>query len=153
MMISIALEEICSHGEDRVTLPTLFSILTSPHSSASSDLINIKQALCTTLLTIPTLQFHAAHHIQSVFTSSDPSIQSFEAAEAMNLKIVAKQHLRDNFLGLYNVQSFNASISHHQRRTLHLLALTSGELSDAKYTEEEIDEVKEHWASEMLSGK
>ncbi|KAM6569929.1 hypothetical protein CsatB_017914 [Cannabis sativa] len=25
------------------------------------------------------------------------------------------------------------------------------ELSDAKYTEEEIDEVKEHWASEMLS--
>ncbi|KAF4352341.1 hypothetical protein F8388_010038 [Cannabis sativa] len=25
------------------------------------------------------------------------------------------------------------------------------ELSDAKYTEEEIDEVKEHWGSEMLS--
>ncbi|KAM6598206.1 hypothetical protein CsatA_008730 [Cannabis sativa] len=123
MMISMALEEICSHGEDGVTLPTLFSILTSPHSSASSGLINIKQALWTALLTIPTLQFHAAHHIQSVFTSSDPSIQSFEAAEAMNLKIVAKQHLRDNFLGLYNVQSFNASISHHQRRTLHLLAL------------------------------
>ncbi|XP_062087799.1 uncharacterized protein LOC133794533 isoform X2 [Humulus lupulus] len=120
-IISTALEEICSHGEAGVTLTTLWSSLNPSLSASNLDLSSgLKQALWTGLLSVPSLQFHAH---SATYSSSDPSIQTFEAAETINLKLVAQENLRDNFLGLYNVHSSNASISLPQRRTLQRLAV------------------------------
>lgn len=52
---------------------------------------------------------------------ADPSILSFEDAEKLNLKLVADEGLRDNFMGLYNVRSANASLSKIQRMALERL--------------------------------
>ena len=120
-IISSALEEICSYGEVGLSLPTLWSRLNPSLSSSNLDLSpGLKQALWTGLLSVPALQFRGHN---ATYTPSDPSVQSFEAAENLDLKLVAEDRLRDNFLGLYNVQSSNASIPLPQRRALHRLAV------------------------------
>lgn len=119
-IISSALEEICLQGQTGVSLRDLWPKLKPYISDANLDLSpGVKQTLWNGLLSVPTLQFQAN---TVCYSSSDPSIQSYHDAENLNLKFVAEERLRDNFLGLYNVQSANASISLLQRRTLQRLA-------------------------------
>jgi general transcription factor 3C polypeptide 1 len=120
-IINSALEEICSQGQNGVALPTLWTRLRPVLSSSNLDLSpGVKKAIWGGLLSVPTLQFQAQNVSHS---PSDPLIQSFEEAQKLNLKIVAKEHLRDNFVGLYNVQSANANMSSPQRRALERLAI------------------------------
>ena len=120
-ILNSALEEICSQGQNGVTLPTLYTKLSPLLSSFNLDLSpGVKKAIWVGLLSVPTLQFQA--HTVS-YSPSDPSIQSFEDAQKLNLKVFAKEHLRDNFVGLYNVQSANANMSSPQRRALERLAI------------------------------
>lgn len=120
-ILNSALEEICSQGQNGVTLPTLYTKLSPLLSSFNLDLSpGVKKAIWVRLLSVPTLQFQA-HNVS--YSPSDPSIQSFEDAQKLNLKVFAKEHLRDNFVGLYNVQSANANMSSPQRRALERLAI------------------------------
>lgn len=119
-VVSSAVEEICSLGQNGLALCNLWSKLEPSLSASGLDLSNgVKAAVWTQLLRVPSLQFEAG---KGLYDAKDPSIQSFEAAERLNLKVVAKVHLRDSFVGLYNVRSASSNMSAHQRRVLERLA-------------------------------
>ncbi|KAJ7011575.1 hypothetical protein D5086_001527 [Populus alba] len=112
-LISSALEEICYHGPAGVSLSSLCSTLALTPAS-------IKASLWTNLLSIPSLQF-TGHGNDMPFSPDDDKIKRFEDAEKLYLKIVAKEHLRDYFVGLYDTTS--AGISSNQRSALNDLPL------------------------------
>ncbi|XP_038903737.1 uncharacterized protein LOC120090216 isoform X2 [Benincasa hispida] len=120
-VVSSAVEEICSQGQNGLALRNLWSRLEPSLSASGLDLSNgVKAAVWTQLLRVPSLQFEAS---KGFHDAKDPSIQSFEDAERLNLKVVAKEHLRDSFVGLYNVRSAGSNMSAHQRRVLERLAI------------------------------
>ncbi|KAI4355444.1 hypothetical protein L6164_004219 [Bauhinia variegata] len=119
-VINAALVEICTQGQDGLPLPALWPKLQQSLSSGNLDLsAGVKRAVWANLLRIPTLLFEAP---KGSFCADDSSIQTFEDAEKLNLKIIAQESLRDSFFGLYNVQSANARLSNNQRSVLKLLA-------------------------------
>ncbi|KAF9685289.1 hypothetical protein SADUNF_Sadunf03G0039100 [Salix dunnii] len=117
ILISSALEEICYHGPSGVSLSSLWSTLT-PKPSPS-----VKASLWTNLLSIPSLQFNVPGY-DLPFSSDDSKIKRCEDAEKLGLKIVAKEHLRDSFVGLYDTPS--TGISSNQRNALKRLAVSRG---------------------------
>ncbi|KAF8388748.1 hypothetical protein HHK36_025428 [Tetracentron sinense] len=120
-IVCAALEEICAQGINGVSLPDLWPTLQASLSSSGLDLCSgVKKSIWNGLLNIPGLQFQAQN---SSFASQDPSIQSFEDSEKMNLKIIAADHLRDHFVGLYDLKAADAGISPPQRRALERLAI------------------------------
>lgn len=121
VIVSSAVEEICSQGQNGLTLRNLWSRLEPSLSASGLDLSNgVKTAVWTQLLSIPSLQFDAG---KVTYDAKDPSIQSFENAERLNVKVMGKEYLRDNFVGLYNVRSASSNMSAHQRRVLERLAI------------------------------
>ncbi|XVF25173.1 hypothetical protein REPUB_Repub13aG0190500 [Reevesia pubescens] len=90
-IISSALEEICSQGRGGLAISSLCSKLALS--------VELKRALWTNLLKIPAVQFQLSNR---VYDPNDPSIQCFEDAEKLDLIVVAKEKLRDNFLGIYD---------------------------------------------------
>lgn len=56
------------------------------------------------------------------FSSDESKIKRCEDAEKLGLKIVAKEHLRDSFVGLYDTPS--TGISSNQRNALKRLAVS-----------------------------
>lgn len=110
-IVSSALEEICSQGANGISLKELWPKLQSSIYLCN----NVKQALWNNLLNVPNLQFKARN---VSYTPSDDSVWSFEDSERLNLKIVAAEHLRNAFLGLYE----DASIPSPQRRALERVA-------------------------------
>lgn len=121
VIVSSAVEEICSQGLNGLALRNLWPRLEPSLSASGLDLSNgVKTAVWTQLLRVPSLQFETG---KVTYDAKDPSIQSFEDAERLNLKVVAKEHLRDNFVGLYNVRSASSNMSAHQRRVLERLAI------------------------------
>lgn len=58
-----------------------------------------------------------------MFGSNDPGIQSVEECERLRLKIVAAEHLRDSFVGVYDIKASDAAISGPQRHALERLAI------------------------------
>ncbi|KAI5336749.1 hypothetical protein L3X38_016017 [Prunus dulcis] len=125
-ILNSALAEICSELQNGLSLQALWPRLDPSLSSSNLDLSpHLKQALWDALRSIPTLKFDAKN---APYGPADPSILSFEDAEKLNLKLVADEGLRDNFMGLYNVRSANASLSKIQRMALERLvtARTNG---------------------------
>ncbi|XP_034900158.1 uncharacterized protein [Populus alba] len=116
-LISSALEEICYHGPSGVSLSSLWSTLT-PKPSPS-----VRASLWTNLLSIPSLQFTVPGY-DLPFSADDSKIKRCEHAEKLGLKIVAKEHLRDSFVGLYDTPS--TGISSNQRNALKRLAVARG---------------------------
>nr|KJB68238.1 hypothetical protein B456_010G233800 [Gossypium raimondii] len=90
-IISSALEEICSKGRDGVALSSLCSKLGLS--------VEIRRALWANLLEIPAVQFQKRDR---VYDHNDPLVRRFEDAEKLDLIIVAKDKLCDNFLGVYD---------------------------------------------------
>ncbi|KAK6264270.1 hypothetical protein SCA6_019704 [Theobroma cacao] len=109
-IITSALEEICFHGQGGISLSSLCSKLDIPPPLISP--------LWKNLLSIPTLRFKARN--AEFFSPSDDSIQCAEDAEKFEIKILADEKLRNNFVGLYDE---NVQISSQQRRTLERLAI------------------------------
>lgn len=66
------------------------------------------------------------------FSPDDDKIKRFEDAEKLYLKIVAKEHLRDSFVGLYDTTS--TGISSNQRSALKRFAVASFFLLPSKFT-------------------
>lgn len=113
-IISSALEEICSQGQNGLSLSYLWTRLNidnSPYLQAS---------VYSNLLKVPSLHFQSPKN--GAFDANDAQIQRIEEAEKLGLKIVACSQLRDNFVGLYD-KSSNSGISAPQRRALERLAI------------------------------
>lgn len=112
-IICTALDEICCQENTGIPLVSLWSRL-SPFSPS------VKAHVWRNLLTIPQLQFKAKN---TVYGSSDTSIQQLEDALRLDLRIIANEKLRANFVGLYDAQSNNTTIPAIQRRVLERLAV------------------------------
>ncbi|KAL4310551.1 hypothetical protein GQ457_01G047440 [Hibiscus cannabinus] len=104
-IISSAVEEICSKGRDGVALHSLCSKLASS--------VEIKRALWANLLQIPTVQFLKRNR---VYDRNDLSILRFDDAEKLDLIVVAKDKLCDNFLGIYDFSLGGEEKEFHQQR-------------------------------------
>lgn len=117
-----ALEEICSQGANGLALQSLWPNLHAALSSAGLDLSSgVKAAIWANLLKTPGLEFQSRNVSRN---ADDPAIQSVEQCEKLNLKIVAAEHLRDSFVGLYDAKaSAVTGISAVQRRVLERLAI------------------------------
>ncbi|KAG1358983.1 hypothetical protein COCNU_08G004290 [Cocos nucifera] len=119
-IICSALEEICTGAAAGIHLPDLWPSLRNSLSGAGLHPCEpVKKAIWARLLAHPGLRCEADG---SSIGSQDPSIQSFEEAEKLGIKIVAEEHLRDNFLGIYDLKAANHDISQIQRATLERLA-------------------------------
>lgn len=120
-----ALEEICSQGVTGLTLHELWSKIQSHLTSNGLPLCsNVKKALWSNLLNIPSLRFECGG---VRFDAANPKIQSVVDAEAMELKVVAVEHLLDSFYGIYDIKASDAGISEPQRRVLERLAVARTE--------------------------
>ncbi|XP_050381184.1 uncharacterized protein LOC126798301 isoform X2 [Argentina anserina] len=123
-LLTSSVEEICSHLHNGLSLPSLWSRLSSSSSSSSNlDLSpSLKQSLWDALRSIPTLNILSPAQNYH-YAPADSSIHSFQAAENLNLKLVADESLRNNFMGLYNVDSANNNLSAVQRHTLERVVM------------------------------
>ncbi|KAL5728992.1 hypothetical protein ACHQM5_002006 [Ranunculus cassubicifolius] len=120
-IVSAALAEICSQGTKGVYIKDLWPRLQTHLSSAGLDLCDgVKKSIWSGVLNIPGLQFKSKN---SSFSSQDATIQSFEDAEKFILNIAASEHLRDCFVGLYDIKAGDAGVSAPQRRVLERLAV------------------------------
>ncbi|THG08515.1 hypothetical protein TEA_002148 [Camellia sinensis var. sinensis] len=120
-IVHSALEEICSHGVNGLSLSTLWPNLLHSLSSHGLPLChNVKKAIWTNLLNLPGLQFEAQGVL---YDSQDPEIRKLEDCERLELKIVAAEHLRNSFVGIYDIKASDAGVSQPQRRALERLAI------------------------------
>ncbi|PWA82944.1 B-block binding subunit of TFIIIC [Artemisia annua] len=118
-IVFTALEQICSQGAAGLTLPHLYTKLTTPHLHLCP---NLKQALWTSLLTIPTLRFQFSKG-GSFLDCGDVRIRGVEEAEKMEVKIVAVECLVNSFVGIYDIVASDAGVSERQRKVLERLAI------------------------------
>ncbi|KAJ0974336.1 hypothetical protein J5N97_016301 [Dioscorea zingiberensis] len=126
-IIASALEEVCVRGSTGIPLKDLWPALQTSISSAGLSLCDaVKTALWSRLLFHPALRFEVPDG--SSLVPSDDSLISFDEGERLGLKIVAEEHLRDNFLGLYDLKAADGEISAEKKRVLERLAIarTSG---------------------------
>lgn len=120
-MVNSALEEICAVGATGLTLPNLWPKLQSSFiSNGLPPCLNVKKALWTNLLNVPGLQFESRG---VCYNCQDSVIQSVEDSEKLNLKIVAAEHLRNCFVGMYDIKASNTGISVQGRRALERIAI------------------------------
>lgn len=121
-IVNSALEEICAVGATGLTLPNLWPKLQSSFISIGlpPPCLNVKKALWTNLLNVPGLQFESRG---VCYNCQDSVIQSVEDSEKLNLKIVAAEHLRNCFVGMYDIKASNAGISVQGRRALERIAI------------------------------
>ncbi|CAN6690450.1 unnamed protein product [Malus baccata var. baccata] len=117
-ILNASLEEICLEGRNGLAISTLWSRLESSLSSSNFSDHGFKQALWAELRSVPTLKFLNQKENPRYYSPADSSIQSFQDAEKLDLKLVADQCLRDSFLGLYIAQSSVENMCLYQRRTL-----------------------------------
>lgn len=116
-----ALDEICLQGANGLTLRRLWSKITTHLSSNGLHLCtNVKKALWSSLLNIPSLRFECKG---VSYDAEDPNIKYFEDAEAIDLRIIAAEHLLNSFVGIYDIKASDAGISQPQRRALERLAI------------------------------
>ncbi|OVA13386.1 B-block binding subunit of TFIIIC [Macleaya cordata] len=120
-IVLAALSEICSQGVNGISLTELWPTLRNSLSLAGLNLCDgVKKSMWNRILNIPGLQFKV--NDKSSFFSQDPSIESFEEAEKLGLKIIAAENLGDSFVGLYDLKAADSGISSPQRRALERLA-------------------------------
>ncbi|KAG0480455.1 hypothetical protein HPP92_011313 [Vanilla planifolia] len=121
-IISSAVEEICVQGASGIRIAELWRNLDATVSSCGFQLsIAIKKVIWGRLLAHPGLQFMSSG---SILERKAVCRESLEGLERIELSIVADEHLRDSFLGLYDLkQAPHYEISHVQRRVLERLAM------------------------------
>ncbi|RZC49100.1 hypothetical protein C5167_017528 [Papaver somniferum] len=129
-IVSAALTEICSQGINGIFLKDLWPTLEDTVSSSGLSLCeSVKTTIYDRLVKTPGLEFKASStntkKASSSSSTSDSSFRktcSFGEAEKLGLRIVAAEHLRDSFVGLYDLKAADAGISAPQRRALERLA-------------------------------
>ncbi|KAJ9559703.1 hypothetical protein OSB04_004863 [Centaurea solstitialis] len=120
-VVNGALDEICSQGVKGLNLRHLWSNIHSHLSSNGLPLCpNVKKALWSNLLNVPTLRFECNG---VSYDAQNPRIQSFQDSEEMDLKIVAADHMLNSFVGIYDIAASDSAISQTQHRALERLAV------------------------------
>ncbi|MCO5578627.1 hypothetical protein L7F22_032471 [Adiantum nelumboides] len=116
-LVAVALQEVAAEGEQGATLPALWNWLESS-SSRSGLLLDpaLKQALWKLLLSSSCLTFKDSNSAPLASVAS--SIQAYEDAEGLDIRIVASEDLRDSFLGVYAIRHSDSKLSTEQRRML-----------------------------------
>lgn len=117
-ILNASLEEICLEGRNGLAISALWSRLESSLSSSNFSDHGFKQALWAELRSVPTLKFLNQMQNPRYCSPTDSSIQSFQDAEKLDLKLVADQPPRNSFLGLYIAQPAVENLCSYQRRTL-----------------------------------
>lgn len=121
-MIHSALEEICAVGANGLTLSNLWLKLKPTLTCHGLEpCVGVKEALWTNLLNVPALGFESRKGAS--YDSRDSAIQLVENCDKLGIKIVAAQHLRNSFVGLYDVDASRDGISVQGRRVLERLAI------------------------------
>ncbi|KAL2516429.1 B-block binding subunit of TFIIIC [Forsythia ovata] len=122
-IVHSALEEICSEGANGLPIQNLWPKLGPSLSSCGLSLCpDVKRALWVNLLDIPGLKFETGVGF-SCNSKEDLMKYSVEEWEQMNLKVVAPESLRNNFIGIYDIKASDSGISQPQRRALERLAI------------------------------
>ncbi|KAK9081515.1 hypothetical protein Syun_030839 [Stephania yunnanensis] len=124
-IVSSALSEICSNGALGLSLADLWPRLHQPLASAGLHLCTaVKSAVYEGLLAVPGLELHSST-AAAASTPRDPRVRSLEEAEGEGLRVVAPEHLRDCFVGIYDIKAADTAVSAVQRSVLERLALAS----------------------------
>ncbi|XP_072956159.1 uncharacterized protein [Typha angustifolia] len=119
-IVSAALEEICTRANAGIPLSELWPSLRSSLIAAGLHPCDaVKKAIWSRLLSLPGLRFESQG---SPIEVGDPAIQPLDEAERLELRIIAADKIRDNFLGIYDLKAANAEISAIQRTALERLA-------------------------------
>ncbi|KAJ8464908.1 hypothetical protein OPV22_027460 [Ensete ventricosum] len=119
-IVLVAIEEVCGRAAAGIPVAELWPSLRGALSGAGLPLCDaVYKVIWVRLLAHPGLRFEAHG---SPLGSQDPSIQSLEEAQRVGVKIVAEDHLRDSFLGIYDLKASSSDISQIQRAALERLA-------------------------------
>ncbi|URD86352.1 hypothetical protein MUK42_27492 [Musa troglodytarum] len=119
-IILVAIEEVCARAAAGIPVVELWPSLRGALSGAGLPPCDaIYKVIWVRLLAHPGLRFEAHG---SPLGSQDPSIQSLEEAQRIGVRIVAEDHLRDSFLGIYDLKASSSDISQIQRAALERLA-------------------------------
>ncbi|XP_042430640.1 uncharacterized protein LOC122017169 [Zingiber officinale] len=119
-ILSVLVEEVCARAAAGIPVSELWPSLRPSVSAAGLPLGEaVKKAIWVRLLSHPGLRVKADG---TALSSQDPLIQSFEGAERIGARIVAEDHLRDAFLGIYDLKASSSEISKIQRAALERLA-------------------------------
>ena len=120
-VVHSAIEEICSQGGGGLSLLNLWPRLHQSLSAHGLPLCpNVKAALWSNLLNVPGLRFEVEG---DAYDCQDALINSLEKCEQMNMKIVASERLRSNFIGITDIEASDSKINEKHRRTLERLAI------------------------------
>lgn len=125
-VVHSALEEICSQGGGGLSLLNLWPRLHQSLSAHGLPLCpKVKAALWSNLLNVPGLRFEVKGE---AYDSPDALVKSIEKCEQMNMKIIASERLRRNFVGITDIEASDSKINDMHRQTLERLAIarTSG---------------------------
>ncbi|KAL8458672.1 hypothetical protein ACS0TY_036253 [Phlomoides rotata] len=119
-----ALDEICCEAANGLHLSDLWAKL-SPSLAARGMPIcpNVKRAVWENLVEIPGLKAVADYGVASAKSTEDFIKFTVEECENMDVKIVAPEAMRKSFLGIYEMESSESSLSDTQRRILERLAV------------------------------
>lgn len=121
IIISTALEEICAEGAAGISLPKLWRSLRGCLGSSGLEMDDsVKEAIWRRLLALPVLQFSVQ---AALLDPWDPSIESAEQSEKLELKVAAVEHVRHSFLGIYDLKAANVEITPLLRQVLERVAV------------------------------
>ncbi|KAK6148741.1 hypothetical protein DH2020_016266 [Rehmannia glutinosa] len=119
-VVHSALEEICCEAANGLHLRNLWPKLSPYLASKGLPLCpNVKRAVWENLLEIPGLKLEACGGV----ASEDLIKCTVEECEKMNVKIVAPEAMRKSFLGIYEMEASESSLSDTQRLILERLAV------------------------------
>ncbi|CAL9066598.1 uncharacterized protein LOC103975842 isoform X4 [Musa acuminata AAA Group] len=119
-IVLVAIEEVCARAAAGIHVAELWPSLRGALSGAGLPPCDaVYKVIWIRLLAHPGLRFEAHG---SPLGSQDPSIQSLEEAQRIGVRIIAEDHLRDSFLGIYDLKASSSDISQIQRAALERLA-------------------------------
>ncbi|MQL74570.1 hypothetical protein Taro_006936 [Colocasia esculenta] len=120
-IISTATEEICAEGPAGISIPKLWRSLRGCLASAGLEMdSSVKEAIWRRLLALPIVQFSVQG---ASLDPRDPSIQSHEQSEKLGLKVAAADHVRDCFLGIYDMKAVNVEMTPMLKQVLERVAV------------------------------
>ncbi|EFJ22952.1 hypothetical protein SELMODRAFT_415980 [Selaginella moellendorffii] len=123
-LVAAALQEIAAEGEQGCLLAKLWAFLQATPAGLEIHVDDhVKQAVWRGLLAVPGLSFKfSGQSNAAAMPASDPSIQSLQSAESLELVVVASQDIRDACLGLYDIRHADTQPSQIQHSILERLA-------------------------------
>lgn len=117
-VVHLALQEICCEGADGLHLQSLWPKLRPSLAAVGLPLCpNVKRIVWENLVEVPGLQF-GAHEV----TFSAEHVMKCSVEECEHVKIFAPETMRKCFLGIYEIEASEYSLSDTQRLILERLA-------------------------------